>query len=270
MNKKIILILITLFVFMISCVPDPLTCTRTGEVIGLVTVDLDLSSKSIRTKEAPIGNYIADSVMEFLDNDNMSEIRLQQYFHVTGDFKVDFAIVNAGNIRHCNFSDKIEAGTDFTTGMIDELLPFKSNVYVVQVRGDELKQILEHSVAKIEDTKGQFLQFSKELSITVDKTKAPEIINKINETESEISFPGERIVSVKLNGNIIDDNIAIYYVATSGYIATGGDDYLTFAEMGDEKRLDMLNTYNVLLDKYIRSVIKIDPTVEGRINFVNE
>ena len=90
------------------------------------------------------------------------------------------------------------------------------------------------------------------------------------ETESEISFPGERIVSVKLNGNIIDDNIAIYYVATSGYIATGGDDYLTFAEMRDEKRLDMLNTYNVLLDKYIRSVIKINPTVEGRINFVNE
>ncbi len=270
-NKKLFVLFVLLTVLLTSCVPDPISCNRDGDVIGVVAVDLDLRGQFIRKQEAPIGNYIADAVLDFINNDNLSIERLKANFNEesNNDFKVDFAIVNSGAIRHCASSAMIKSGSDFTTGMIDELLPFPSNIYVVKLTGGELIEIFEHSVAKIEETKGQFLQVSKGVRVIYDKNKDPEILNKVGEKEYEVTFKGERVKELYID-DIRVDVAGDYYVATSGYVATGGDQFVTFSLISDNKKLDMINTYNKALSDYIKINNKIDPKIEGRITYLSE
>lgn len=269
-NKKLFILFILISTLVISCVPEPISCNRDGEVIGVVAVDLDLSEKLIRTQEALIGDYISDAILDFINNDSLSIERLKAKFSDTSDnFKIDFAIVNGGAIRHCSSSLMIKSGSDFTTGMIDELLPFPSNIYVVKLTGGELLEIFEHSIAKVEETKGQFLQVSKGVKVIYDKTKSPEILNKIGDKDYEITSKGERVKELYIDGKRVDV-AQDYYVATSGYIATGGDQFVTFSLTGENKKLDMKKTYNEALSDYITANNKIEPKIEGRIVYVYE
>ncbi len=270
-NKKLFILFIFISIFIISCIPEPISCNRDGEVIGIVAVDLDLSENLIRTQESLIGNYISDAILDFINNDSLSINRLKINFNEeqNNDFKIDFAIVNAGSIRHCSSSAMINSGSDFTTGMIEELLPFPSNIYVVKLTGGELLEIFEHSVAKVEETKGQFLQVSKGVRVIYDKSKNPEALNKIGDKDYEIAFKGERVKELYIDNKRVDV-AQDYYVATSGYLATGGDQFVTFSLTGETKKLDMNKTYNEVLSSYITANNKIEPKIEGRIVYVSE
>jgi 2',3'-cyclic-nucleotide 2'-phosphodiesterase (5'-nucleotidase family) len=256
-------------IFITSCIPDPISCNRDGEIIGIVTTDLDLSDSFIRSEEAPIGNYIADAVLDFINNDDLSISRLKEKFGVGDNFKVDFAIINGGAIRHCSSNAMIKKGSDFTTGMIDELLPFPSNIYVVKITGGELIEIFEHSVAKVEEKKGQFLQVSREIKVIYDKSKKPEILNKVGEKEYEVTFKGERVKELYIDDARVDV-AKDYYVATSGYLVTGGDQFVTFSLISDDKKIEINKTYNEALSDYIMSHSTIEPKIEGRIVYVSE
>jgi 2',3'-cyclic-nucleotide 2'-phosphodiesterase (5'-nucleotidase family) len=251
-NKKIIFIIIASITFVFSCVPDPLNSNGIGEVIGELKVELSLDEGLTRTQEAPIGDLITDSTMYFLNKGETLP-------------KVDFAIFNSGSIRYDIdiHPNKVIPVGDFTTGIIDEVLVFDNKITLTEVKGSELKEIFEHSVADIENTKGQFLQVSKEVLITVDMSKSPEILNG-----DIIEQKGNRIISIKINGVEIGD-LNLYTIAVPDYIAGGGDNYTTYSLMNSSKKTNLNLSYKDALRDYVDDFIVVEPIVDGRIVFIN-
>lgn len=117
-------------------------------VIATTTTDLDSRKDSVRTREATMGNLIADALRSTL--------------------KADVAITNGGGIR----ADALRpAGTALTRKDFFAELPFGNVGVLVEMSGVDLLATLEHGVSKVEDKAGRFPQVSG-LTMTYDP-KAP-------------------------------------------------------------------------------------------------
>jgi 2',3'-cyclic-nucleotide 2'-phosphodiesterase (5'-nucleotidase family) len=242
--KYFIIILITLI--FISCVPGPIDESQ-GGIIGRVNSELDANKSFIRVEEAPIGNMIADAIKEYLDKNEEA---------------VDLVIMNAGGIRY----NKNERPTgiyplgDYTAGMIAEILPFSNIIVITYISGKDIKEIFEHSVSALPDAQGRFLQVSKGFKVVINTANTAEVLNSEEDT---IVIPGNRVMSLKLNGEPLKDS-RIYKVASTDYIAYGGDNYLTLKNLKNEQRKNVLIGIKTALKRYIQSNSPI-PIVEGRI-----
>lgn len=90
-----------------------------------VTVE-DLSTKTsmVRTREASIGNLIADGM--------------------AAHYAADLAVINGGFIRG---DRKYRVGTDITVGMIRAELPFSKLAWKLQIKGKDIVMALEQMLA---------------------------------------------------------------------------------------------------------------------------
>ena len=116
----------------------------------------------------------------------------------------DIALINGGIIRG---NRSYAQGQRLTRRDIAEELPFRSKVAVLTITGQQLKQALENGISTIEQTRGRFPQVSG-IQVTYDPSKVA----------------GERITSLKINGKAIN-NTRAYKLATTDYLANGGDGY---------------------------------------------
>ncbi len=133
-------------------------------VIATTTTDLDSRKDSVRTREATMGNLIADALRSAL--------------------KADVAITNGGGIR----ADALRpAGTALTRKDFFAELPFGNVGVLVEMSGADLFASLEHGVSKVEDKAGRFPQVSG-LTMAYDP-KAP---------------AGKRVQSVAVAGQPLD------------------------------------------------------------------
>ncbi|HYF85138.1 bifunctional UDP-sugar hydrolase/5'-nucleotidase [Azospirillum sp.] len=133
-------------------------------VIGTTTTELDSRKDVVRSREASMGNLIADALRETL--------------------KADVAITNGGGIR----ADVLHpAGAKLTRKDIFAELPFGNVGVLVEMSGQDLISTLEHGVGKVEEKAGRFPQVSG-LSMTYDP-KAP---------------AGRRVTEVTVAGKPID------------------------------------------------------------------
>lgn len=133
-------------------------------VIGTTTVDLDSRKDSVRTREATMGNLIADALR--------------------GALKADVVITNGGGIR----ADALRpAGTALTRKDIFAELPFGNVGVLVEMSGADLLASLEHGVSKVEDKAGRFPQVSG-LTMTYDPKAAA----------------GKRVIAVTVGGKPLD------------------------------------------------------------------
>ncbi len=221
------------------------------EKVGETLVDLDARKETVRTKEAAIGNLFTDAMN-----------------YAVG---TTIAVTNGGGIR----GDKIYPKGEITTATLTQMHPFGNSIVIVKLTGKQFKEILERGAAALRskndprdpktiDT-GAFLQVSgiKEV-IDVDKTP-----QQLDPTNSKIVVPGERVVSVTINGEPLDPN-KVYTVAVNDYIAHGGDGYVTLGNLPDSAKNF---TYIYLTDalyKYIKAHTPISPKVEGRITIKGE
>ena len=187
---------------------------------GLPT-DLDIRKEYIRQCEAPVGNFIADAILNYDYNVDL------------GDSHIHVALINAGAIRDgvaCGSTtssrDRIPKGP-ITDQDILQLLPFSDTVVIVKMKGSQLKRVLEHSVSSLNlsgelGQEGHFLQVAGKdgISIEIDCSKPAQTLN---ETGMGIVTPGERIVSMRYGKNDIEIiPTGDYYVATLDYLV--GDD----------------------------------------------
>jgi len=260
---KLIYTFLFIIVIFASCVPDPILEDAGGREIGMLDVDLELSEDITRVREAPVGNLITDSVMYFV-NKNLKEDVREFFKKESNSFEVDFAIINSGSIRPLSelYEDEIIPQGPFTIGTLNQLLPFRNYIYIVEISGAELKSIFEHSVAKIANKAGQFLHVSKSVVLTYDKSKVPELLSNDNE---EIIKEGERVISIKINGVEID-NLTKYYVAMSGYLAVdNGDKFLTLDNIDKSLKMKTEVTFKNAVEVYFSENNLINPSVEGRI-----
>ena len=161
----------------------PLLAGRTNETVAF----------GIRNSEQPIGNLITDGMLNAARKAAPAK-------------NVIFAVTNGGGIRAT-----IPAG-EITVGQVKTVLPFGNTLAVVDVTGEEIKSMFEHSLKEYPKENGGFLHISG-AKLTFDSSKAV----------------GERVVKVEyLNDQkqyVEIDLTKTYTIATNAFTVVGGDGY---------------------------------------------
>lgn len=244
----ILILAIGIFIPFNSCYKKKRSAEPT--IIGTLAVDLDANHIAIRKKEALIGNVICDALKSYYENKSKA---------------VDFVIINSGSIRYS--SSKRPSGIylagDFSAELADEMLPFGNTAVITRVTGKQLKEIFERSVAKYPLAKGNFLQVSKEVKILIDTTQTSQVLNVEN---TAIVTNGSRIVSIKINNKEYDD-LMVYKVGISDFLADGNDGYVTFKSVSSSLKEFIGEDITNALKEYVITNSPINPNFEGRIMF---
>lgn len=249
MKKLLYILLICVFNFALnSCRKSDGKPTSTE--IGSTDYDLDASDNTIRKKEALLGNLISDAI---------------KLYYINKGETIDFCLINGGNIR---FDMQLRPNGIYPKGiitseMVDEMLPFGNSSVIVELTGNELKEILERSVAQYPLAKGPFLQCSKEISYFVDTLKQSQVIN-LNETQ--IITPGSRIDSIHINGQAFSSS-AVYLVLFSEYIAAGNDGFVTLKNIPTQKKKYFSDNQTSAVKDFFQLNSPVKPQIEGRIKF---
>ncbi|MFL9828267.1 bifunctional metallophosphatase/5'-nucleotidase [Rhodoplanes sp. SY1] len=192
--------------------------------LATTAVEWDARSATVRTREAAIGNVFADAVRATM--------------------KTEAAILNGGGIR----SGRVyPAGSAVTRRDVLAELPFSNRVVPVEIGGTELREAIEHGLAKLPDASGRFPQVS---GLTI---------------EADVSKPvGSRVLSILVDGKPLDPR-RTYTVAVNDFIARGGDGY---AMVRDAKHLLPTDDSPLLANEvmvHLRRLGTVTTGVEGRI-----
>lgn len=191
------------------------------------------SDVSVRANETELGNLVTDAMLT----------KAKERYPETV-----IAFQNGGGIRAA-----IEEGP-ITIGEIIAVLPFGNDPVVVELAGEEIKQILEHSVSQAPAESGGFLHIAG-MKFTYDSTK-----------ES-----GSRVVSMYVNVNGEYQEIQAdqkYLITTNNFTAKGGDGFDVFAKAYQEGRVQDIGEIDwEQLRKYMVEDLGgvVDPVLEGRI-----
>ena len=198
--------------------------------VGRTTVDLDMKSENVRTRETNMGNFIADA-----------------YRQATG---ADVALVNGGSIR----ADALIKPGPLTKRNVLSILPFNNKVLKIQITGATLRTALEHGVGSIgvESQPGRFPQVSG-IRFSYDATRKP----------------GERVTKVTVNGRPLLDQQTYTLAATNYVIKDGGDGYTMFRDAKVLVGAEQAPSESDILQKAIPSARPIAPKVEGRVTRID-
>lgn len=158
---------------------------RLNERIAETTVGLDARGETLRRGESNIANYAADAVRAALG--------------------ADIALLNAGGFR----SDTILGPGPITRRDVLALLPFQNPLLLLSVTGAQLRDALEHGLdRRVVNGQSGALPHVAGLRIAYDPSRPK----------------GQRIVELTADGQPLRED-ASYRLATSNYLAGGGDGY---------------------------------------------
>ncbi|MFZ2089435.1 MAG: bifunctional UDP-sugar hydrolase/5'-nucleotidase, partial [Desulfobaccales bacterium] len=153
-------------------------------VIGEALVDLD--GEHVRERETNLGDFIADVMREKAG--------------------AEAALINGGTIR-----TSIPQGP-ITVKHIFCVLPFDNYLVAIRLTGSQLKQALEHGLARLEEPTGSFPQ-----------------VAGLTFTYSRSAPAGSRLKNLTVGGQPWEPDKE-YVVATNDYLVAGGDGYTAFGE----------------------------------------
>ncbi|XP_050665744.1 protein 5NUC-like isoform X4 [Leptidea sinapis] len=218
----------------------------TEEIIGNTTVVLD-GLVTCQHKECNLGNLIADAMVYKYSSE------------YTGKEWTDapIAIIQGGGIR--SSISMAQKSAIVTKGDLITALPFEGVLVVVTMNGSILMQMLEHSVANLNDIyyPGEFLQVSG-LKIVYDLKKPDN--HKVVKAVARCwncTVPKYTDVDVRESYNVI----------MPYFVANGGDGYWMLKGL-PTRVLD----YNELSSTitYFRKYSPVHPEIEGRITFLQK
>ncbi|MDQ3805669.1 MAG: bifunctional metallophosphatase/5'-nucleotidase, partial [Acidobacteriota bacterium] len=196
--------------------------------VGSTSVPLEARSAPSRTVETNIADFIADAVRRAA--------------------AADVALINGGSIR----ADTVISAGALTLRDVLSLLPFSGELVKIEVTGDVLRQALENglSLSGPRAEPGRFPQVSG-ITYAYDLSRAP----------------GERVREVTVGGKPLDLK-KTYTLATSSYVAGGGDGYAVLKgrpNLLTEKLID-----SEVLRRAIAEAKTIAPQTDGRIRRVDK
>ncbi len=252
----------------------------TPEVWGEIGVDLDIRRKYIRQCEAPVGNFLADALLNY-------DYNLQ---YEGQDVVVTMGLINSGAIRDrvtCgdlgDTRDRIPQGP-VTDQDLFQLLPFyEDSVVVVRMDVDSLTRVLERSVSAlgIEGGEGQeegyFMQVAGQRGVRVD-LDCSGTAQTLDTSGKVIVTEGTRISGICV-GDPCEPPPGIIYVATLDFVvgesADGvpNDGFVGFHDPSVEVLETFLPVIDVVrpwLAGYARDHgldPSVYPAVEGRLNY---
>jgi len=156
-----------------------------SEVVGRTRISLNAAEA--RYRETNFGSFVADVVRRTAG--------------------ADVALINGGTLRR-----SIRKGP-IVLKDLHSALPFNNYVVAFRLRGDKLREALEHGVAAVEARDGAFPQISG-MTVAYDSLKPP----------------GRRIQRITVGGRELESGRE-YTVATHDFLAAGGDGYKVFGEV---------------------------------------
>jgi 2',3'-cyclic-nucleotide 2'-phosphodiesterase (5'-nucleotidase family) len=104
-----------------------------GQPIGTTETAMDSQAATVRLREAPIGNLVADAIRA-----------------ATG---ADVAMMNGGGIRG---NKEYPAGSSISSRYVFSEMPFGNVVIVVEAKGSDIKAMLEHGLSRAGQEFGGF------------------------------------------------------------------------------------------------------------------
>jgi 2',3'-cyclic-nucleotide 2'-phosphodiesterase (5'-nucleotidase family) len=158
---------------------------RLGERIAATTVALDARGETLRRGESNIANFAADAVRIAMGT--------------------DMALLNAGGFR----SDQVLGPGPLTRRDILALLPFQNPLLVLAISGAQLREVLEHGLDR---------------RIVNGQSGAMPHVSGLRLMYDPALPKGRRIVELTAGGQPVTAE-ARYRLATSNYLAGGGDGY---------------------------------------------
>lgn len=167
---------------------------------------------------------------------------------------VDAVMINSGTIR----GNKVLPKGKLTKMDILEMLPFSNKPVAVDLKGRDIKSILETSARYFPKNNEAFLQ-TRGLSYTIYIKGEPQILS---EDLEKVTKEGNRIKNVKINGKELDDETT-YKILTTDFMFSGGDGYTQFKRTPDFSKSDCSVT-NIVVE-YIKKEKKVHPKVEDRV-----
>ena len=200
--------------------------TELAKPVGRTSVALEARSAANRTRETNVGDFVSDAFRKAAG--------------------ADVALMNGGSVR----ADELIAPGQLTVRDVLSILPFKNKLVKIEITGATLRAALEHGVSRAaEDAEpGGFPQVSG-IQFSFDASRKP----------------GERIVSLEVNGQPLDPNRK-YTLATTTFVGLdGGDGYSMFKGVTVVTPPERLPLDSEALQRAISSVHSIAPKVEGRI-----
>jgi 2',3'-cyclic-nucleotide 2'-phosphodiesterase (5'-nucleotidase family) len=158
--------------------------------------------------------------------------------------QTEVAVTNGGGVR----GDKIyPPGTTITRREVLAELPFGNRLVTIDVLGSALKAAIENGLSQLPAPSGRFPQVAG-LKI-----------------EADLSRPaGNRVLSIMVGDTPLDAN-KTYSVATSDFMARGGDDYVAFRDAKPVLPPADSPTIAYEVIDYIKSIGTIRTAVDGRI-----
>lgn len=197
--------------------------------IGKTCVDLDLRKNSLGKNLTNSANLVLQAISKTYPD-------------------ADIAMINAGTIR----GNKIIPKGKLSKIDIIEMLPFTNKIVMAELKGSEIKSLLESSVRYYPSYSEAFLQ-TLGISYTIDSKGEPQVLT---EDLEKITKKGNRIKNIKIKDKDLDEN-AIYKVLTTDYLFSGGDGYLQFKNACNSSRTDYSVTSAVI--DYIKTQKKVNP-----------
>jgi 5'-nucleotidase len=158
---------------------------RLGERIAETTVALDARGETLRRTESNVANFASDAVRAAMG--------------------ADIALLNAGGFR----SDQVIGPGPLTRRDVLALLPFQNPLLVLAISGAQLREALEHGLdRRVVHGQSGAMPHASGLRIVYDPARPK----------------GRRIVELTADGQAVTAE-ARYRLATSNYLAGGGDGY---------------------------------------------
>lgn len=148
----------------------------------------------------------------------------------------DLALINSGGLR------EDITGPEVTIGEIISAYPFPNTIVQLEIKGDDLEKLLEHSASLINGvlqvSDGTIMRYTDTLPV------------------------GSRIVYCSINGKALDKN-RIYKVLTNNFLAEGGDGFLAFKNAISKKSTPVEITRAMI--RYMKAFEVYRPKLSGRV-----
>ena len=164
-------------------------------------------------------------------------------------YKVDIGFINSGSIRG---NRQYVTGEPISKKTIHRELPYRNTVSILDVTGKQVREALENGYTEIETAAGRYPQYSG-MVVTIDRS----------------AKAGNRVHSVLVNGTPLDDK-ATYRLATTTFLANGGDGYTSFGDAKPSRELIGTQIIADVVTDYITKHKRISNSNEQRQKFINK
>ena len=215
--------------------------TPVGEITANIERGKTASGGEDRTVESDAGNMVADAQLESTQ---------------TLATPADVAFMNPGGVRsdlEFEQSDAMEGDGVVTFGEAFTFQPFNNTMFVLPMTGAQIVKVLEEQ-CQPSDSSRPFLHLGVSEGFTYDLA---------NTIEGGVCTAIE-VTNVKLNGVDLDP-AATYQVAVNNFLADGGDNFDTFAEVDPTDRTPGAQDIDALTD-YFGANSPVAPPGTDRVN----